>query len=80
MACPNRYLKRLLNNIADQNLRLRIISSHPTEGEGSIDEHIGLIDAILEGDRQSVDEQLRHHLEVSKERTIRHFRSREPIR
>ena len=80
MACPNRYLKRLLNNIADQNLRLRIISSHPTEGEGSIDEHIGLIDAILEGDRQSVDEQLRHHLEVSKERTIRHFHSREPIR
>ena len=36
MGCPNRYLIRLMNTIIDQNLRLRIISSHPTEGEGSV--------------------------------------------
>lgn len=72
--CPNRYLVRLMNNIYDQNLRLRIISSHPTEGEGSFEEHIALIDALLADDRELVRETLEQHLEVSKVRTMRHFR------
>ena len=78
--CPNRYLRRLLNNISDQNLRLRIISSHPTEGEGSIEEHLEIIDLLLAGDKEKLEKILRHHLQESKDRTIRHFRFREPMR
>ncbi|MCI8512551.1 MAG: GntR family transcriptional regulator [Lachnospiraceae bacterium] len=72
--CPNRYLTRLMNNIHDQNLRLRIISSHPTEGEGSIEEHAALIDALLEGDAKKLEKLLKEHLAISKLRTIQHFR------
>ena len=75
---PNRYLKRLMNNILDQNLRLRIISSHPTEEEGTTEEHIALIDALLEGDEEAVEKCVMDHLIKSKERTISHFRYREP--
>lgn len=72
--CPNRYLVRLMNNIYDQNLRLRIISSHPTEGEGSVEEHVELIDALLEGDKELLEAALKNHLAVSKTRTMKHFR------
>lgn len=72
--CPNRYLVRLMNNIFDQNLRLRIISSHPTEGEGSIEEHVALVDALLEGNKELVQARLEEHLKVSKARTMQHFR------
>lgn len=74
--CPNRYLVRLMNNIYDQNLRLRLISSHPTEGEGSLEEHLGLIDAALDGDHELMEQRIREHLKISRERTIRHFRYR----
>lgn len=80
MGCPNRYLIRLMNTIIDQNQRLRIISSHPTEGEGSIEEHVALIDALLNGDRPQVESILKEHLEHSKVRTIQHFRYREPVK
>lgn len=72
--CPNRYLIRMMNNIFDQNLRLRIISSHPTEGEGSIEEHAALVDALLEGNKELVQTRLEEHLKVSRIRTMQHFR------
>ena len=80
MGCPNRYLIRLMNTIIDQNLRLRIISSHPTEGEGSVEEHVALIDALLDNNRRQVEDLLKEHLEHSKVRTIQHFRYREPVK
>lgn len=80
MGCPNRYLIRLMNTIIDQNLRLRIISSHPTEGEGSVEEHVALIDALLDNNRRQVETLLKEHLEHSKVRTIQHFRYREPVK
>ena len=80
MGCPNLYLIRLMNTIIDQNLRLRIISSHPTEGEGSVEEHVALIDALLDNNRRQVEILLKEHLEHSKVRTIQHFRYREPVK
>ena len=76
--CPNRYLIRLMNNIHDQNLRLRILSSHPTEGEGSIEEHLGLIDAMLNDSPEELERKLTEHLKISRERTISHFRYKRP--
>lgn len=72
--CPNRYLVRLMNNIFDQNLRLRIISSHPTEGEGSIEEHADLVDALLVEDEELVRKRMEEHLKASRVRTMQHFR------
>lgn len=72
--CPNRYLIRLMGNIHDQTLRLRKLSSHPTEGEGSIEEHLGLIDSLLNDAPDVLEKKLMEHLKISRERTIRHFR------
>lgn len=76
--CPNRYLTRLMSNIHDQNQRLRNLSSHPTEGEGSIEEHLGLIDSLLNDPPEEIEKKLVEHLKVSRERTIRHFRYKRP--
>ena len=70
--CPNRYMRRMMRNIYDQNQRLRIAC--PRADDGTTEEHVAILDALLEGDKEELERTLALHLEQSKERTIRSFR------
>lgn len=70
--CPNRYMRRMMRNIYDQNQRLRIACSRADDG--TTEEHVAILDALLEGDKEELERTLALHLEQSKERTIRSFR------
>lgn len=73
--CPNRYMRRLMKNIYDQNQRLRMACSNPDgEDDRTIAEHIQIVDAILDKDKKRLEEVLIVHLEESKRRTIQTFR------
>lgn len=73
--CPNRYMNRILRTVQDQNLRLRIRCSDPLrEGDHTVDEHIQIIDCILNDDKEKLVEVFRYHLEESKRRTLKAFR------
>lgn len=73
--CPNRYMRRMLRTVQDQNLRLRIKCSDPLrEGDHTVDEHVEIIDCILNDDRERLVEVLHFHLEESKKRTLNAFR------
>lgn len=73
--CPNRYMRRLMKNIYDQNQRLRISCSHADDNEdGTVAEHVEIIDALLKKDKTLLEEKLMAHLKNSKERTIRCLR------
>ena len=73
--CPNRYMRRMMRNIYDQNQRLRIACSRADDADdGTTEEHVAILDALLEGDKEELEITLALHLEQSKERTIRSFR------
>ena len=71
--CPNRYMRGMMRNIYDQ--RLRIACSRADDADdGTTEEHVAILDALLEGDKEELERTLALHLEQSKERTIRSFR------
>ncbi|MCC8026718.1 MAG: GntR family transcriptional regulator [Clostridium sp.] len=73
--CPNRYMRRLMKNIYDQNQRLRMACSNPDgEDDRTVIEHVQIVDAVLNKDKKRLEEVLITHLEESKRRTIQTFR------
>ena len=73
--CPNRYMKRLMRNIYDQNQRLRYACSRAdAEDDRTTEEHVAIVDALLKGDKEELEQMVLEHLEGSRERTIRTFR------
>lgn len=73
--CPNRYMRRMMKNIYDQNQRLRIACSRAdAEDDRTTEEHVAIVDALLKGDRKELEEAVAAHLEGSRSRTIRSFR------
>jgi len=73
--CPNRYMRRMLRTVQDQNQRLRVRCSDPLrEGDRTVEEHVDIIDCILSGDKEKVVENIRFHLEESRKRTLNAFR------
>lgn len=64
----NRYFVALMENIYDQNHRLRILSGQKRESRllETTREHILIIDCLLKGDEESAAESMRTHLENSK--------------
>ena len=65
----------MMRNIYDQNQRLRIACSRADAmDDRTTEEHVAILDALLEGDREELERTLAIHLEQSKERTIRSFR------
>lgn len=73
--CSNRYMRRLMKNIYDQNQRLRMSCSNPDgEDDSAIAEHVQIVDAILKRDKKKLEEVLIIHLKESKKRTIQTFR------
>lgn len=73
--CPNRYMRRMMKNIYDQNQRLRIACSRAdSEDDSTTEEHVAIVDALFKGDKKHLEEKVLDHLEGSRERTIRSFR------
>lgn len=73
--CPNRYMRRMMKNIYDQNQRLRMACSRAdAEDDRTTEEHVAIVDALLKGDKEELEQTIAMHLEQSKERTIRTFR------
>lgn len=73
--CPNRYMRRLMKNIYDQNQRLRIACSRAdAEDDRTTEEHVAIVDALLKGDKTELEAMVLEHLEGSRERTMRSFR------
>jgi DNA-binding GntR family transcriptional regulator len=65
--CTNRFLVSTMSVVLDHNHRIRIKVSHPnTDSDGSILEHISIIDALLKGDEAAAEQSMRHHIEESK--------------
>lgn len=74
--CPNQYLCRAMLSVHDQDRRLRYATSHPMVGDDtSVDEHIRIIEALLNWDEKQVYEATVEHLERSYKRTHRKSRS-----
>ena len=74
--CPNRYMRRLMKNIQDQNMRLRLASTTVMDDDDhTMDEHLQIIDSILERDREKLGELLLFHLKESKKKKKKSFRN-----
>lgn len=70
--CPNRYLHNLLENIYEQNQRLRILSGVVEKRlQHSVEEHIQIIDALLEEDTDKAVRLLEEHIAQAKQTAIR---------
>ncbi|MEA5016266.1 MAG: GntR family transcriptional regulator [Candidatus Limiplasma sp.] len=60
----NRYFETLMDNIYDQNHRLRILSGQKS-GDRTVEtvqEHIAIVDFLLKGEREQASEAMRMHL------------------
>ncbi len=69
-ASPNRYLRKALKMVYDQNRRLRYATSQPaSETDKSIEEHISIVDALLAQDYDKAFTCDLEHLEKSELRT-----------
>jgi len=72
--CDNSYIDRLIDSLFDYQRMIRIIVSHNVDrfNESNM-EHVILIDAILEGDRDTAHRLLTEHLSNSLEATLQNF-------
>lgn len=71
--CPNRYLKQTYEQTYNQNRRLRILSGNNIERRliESLDEHILIIDHLLQEDFQQAAVYMRRHLESARSAAFR---------
>ena len=72
--CTNRYMNVLLDTLADQNTRIRILSGRrQPQQEIPTSEHLEIMDKILSGDGEGAVTALRIHLTNSRKRAVDHF-------
>lgn len=68
--CPNRFMRSAVRMVHDQNRRIRYF--HPNENEQvtvAAEEHINIIQALLDNDAEKAYDAMRSHLVNSHERT-----------
>ena len=64
--CPNRYIRRSLKAVYDQNQRLRIAASHVNNvTDSSVEEHLVIVDACLDHDEEKLRQACIDHLQTS---------------
>ena len=71
--CNNSFLISAMQNVYDHNERIRYFASDPIE-DHSIDEHIAIIDAILNKDDAAIDKAVIAHITASKQISINCFK------
>ncbi|MDR1827405.1 MAG: FCD domain-containing protein [Methylobacteriaceae bacterium] len=72
--CRNRFLLSALTTVYDHNHRIRILVSKPFDrNDNSVEEHIGIMDAMLERNETLVEQRTRHHIEESRRITFEYF-------
>ena len=72
-SCPNTYIRESLSHILDQSNRIRIIAGANIyeRQRTSNDEHIKILEPILENDEEAAADALRKHLIRSRDAAIR---------
>lgn len=74
-ASPNRFLKRAMGSLFDQNRRLRYAASYPDAAEDhTTQEHLAILDAFLAADAAEVERLSLAHLRHAKELTMARLR------
>lgn len=69
--CNNRFLQNEMKNVYDHNQRIRLKASNPkSEYDNSVQEHIDLIDAMLEKDQKKIHDAVVNHITESKKITL----------
>ena len=60
----NRYFISVINNIYDQNHRLRVLSGQKSgeRMDATVKEHIAIVDCLLKGDKEGAAEAMKTHL------------------
>ena len=71
--CNNGFLINAMQNVYDHNERIRFFASDPLV-DNSIDEHICIIDAILNKDSSQINETVLKHINASKQISINCFK------
>ena len=72
---PNRYLRRIMKAVFEQNQRIRMVCSHPGQGiDHSPEEHLEIVTNILEGDPEKVRKSVVNHIKQSRIVTNESFR------
>lgn len=68
--CGNRFLRNEMRNVYDHNQRIRLKASNPGSGyDHSVQEHIRIIDAMLDQDSVRILEESKKHIIESKKIT-----------
>lgn len=72
--CRNRFLRNAMENVYDHSHWLRVrISMANKEYDGSIEEHLQIIEALLAQDAEKAREAALHHIELSKKMTFKYY-------
>ena len=68
-ACPNFYLKKQLEDIADQNARIRVLVGRSSSDrlKNTLQEHKGILEALIRNDSKDAAEMMRIHLVQARE-------------
>ncbi|MCD8352290.1 MAG: GntR family transcriptional regulator [Planctomycetaceae bacterium] len=74
--CNNRFMQNIMAVVYDHNHRIRLIVSdpRPREGDNSIEEHVGIIEAAMRRDTQAIDNLVTMHVERSCNISVGYFR------
>ena len=68
--CRNRFLQNEMRNVYDHNQRIRLKASNPKSGyDNSVEEHIRIIDAMLDNDTERIMAEVTNHVSESKKIT-----------
>lgn len=69
----NSYIINLMNDIRVQNQRIRIITGKSHDFNNSINEHIEIIDSILNKNYTEAEQLMKKHIELATNRTLNVF-------
>ncbi|MCD8140566.1 MAG: GntR family transcriptional regulator [Planctomycetaceae bacterium] len=74
--CNNRFLQNIMSVVYDHNHRIRLIVSdpRPREGDNSVEEHVGTIEASIKKDYDAIDAIVAMHVKRSCSISVRYFR------
>lgn len=73
-SCSNRYLKTIMRNVYDHNQRIRMKTSDPErDHDSTIEQHLQIIEAFLEQDREKLEYWTAIHIQTSRQVTASQF-------
>lgn len=71
----NHYVEELMEVMREQNQRLRILTGRFYDENSAGEEHIKIIDALLSDNFELAENEMKNHIELSKQRTLNAYTS-----